>query len=467
MAFTDDVYALVVDDDDDAAETAALMVDNGTEHVSTEYVTSAEDALDYLESEPAHVVVSDYDMPEMDGLELLDEVQETQDVPFILYTGKGSEDLAVQALRNGAEDYVRKGNSQAFDVLSRRVENAAIRNKAKEELTVFKEGAENAGHAIQVTDSDGNIVYVNPAFEDQTGYDEEELLGEDPSIISSGEYDEEFYDAMWATLNSGEVWEGELLNEDKDGDNYWVDQTVSPITDGSGNIEYIIGITMDVTDKKKNSQRREVLNSMLRHDVANNQQAIMGYLHLLQSTDLSDEQQEYVDTISRSVDENSDLLHGIRGLLENDPQDEIDEEVDIEDVVDEALEKKSTRAEREGVQIKSDVGERYHVSAGPLLGQAISNLVENAVVHPDNVEIVEVGAEEVGDNQLEIFVSDDGEGLPDDFSWEKGVKGEDSDGTGVGTWLVKEIAETYGDGVEAEESDEGGAKFSMKLDLAG
>ena len=467
MAFTDDVYALVVDDDEDVAETAALTIDHGTEHVSTEYVTSAEDALDYLESEPAHVVVSDYEMPGMDGLELLDEVQDTSDVPFILYTGKGSEDLAVQALRNGAEDYVRKGNPQAFDVLSRRVENAGMKKKVEEELSVFKEGAENAGHAIQITDSDGNILYVNPAFEDQTGYDEDELLGEDPSILTSGEHDEDFYDDMWDAIESGEVWEGELLNEGKDGDRYWVDQTISPITDDSGNIEYVIGITMDVTDKKENSQRREVLNSMLRHDVANNQQAIMGYLHLLQSTDLSDQQQEYVDTISRSVDENSDLLHGIRGLLENDPQDEVHDEVDIGDVVDDALESKSNTAERKGVQIKSDVGEHYHVSAGPLLGQAISNLVENAVVHPENVETVEVGAEEVGENQIELFVSDDGEGLPEDFSWEKGVKGEDSDGTGVGTWLVKEIAETYGDGVEVEESEEGGAKFSMKLDLAG
>ena len=462
MDFTDDVYALVVDDDEDAAETVASTIDHGTEHVSTEYVTSAEEALDYLESEPAHVVVSDYEMPGMNGLELLGEVQ---DVPFMLYTGEGSEDLAVQASKHGAEDYVRKGDPQAFDVLSRRAENAAIKNKAEEELTVFKGGAENAGHAIQVTDPQGNIVYVNPAFEDQTGYDEEELLGENPSITISEDYDENFHEDMWAKLKNGEVWRGEVLNEDKEGDRYWVDRTVSPITN-NGNIEYVIGITRDITDKKEENQRREVINSILRHDLGNNQQVIKGYLDLLQRTDLTDLQEEYVNKILTSVEDNRDLFDGIRDILENDPQEDVNEEVEIEDVVDDALEEKRDKAESQDVQIESHLEEQYKVSAGPLLDRAISNLVENAVVHPDTVETVEVGAEEVGDNQVELYVADDGEGLPDDFSWEKGVKGKESDGTGVGTWLVKEIAETYGEGVEAGESEEGGAKFSMKLDLA-
>lgn len=466
MAFTDDVYALVVDDDEDVAETAALTIDNGTDHVSAEYVTSGDEALEYLESETVHTVVSDYRMPGMDGLELLDEVNSEYDVPFIMYTGEGSEDLAVQALRNGAEDYVRKGNPQGFDVLSNRVENAAIKKKADDELSVFKEGAENSGHAIQVTDDEENIVYVNTAFEEESGYDAEELIGETPSILSSGEHDDEFYDEMWNTLTSGEVWEGELLNEDKDGERYWIDQTISPITDESGDLEYLIAINTDITDKKRDSQRKEVLNSMLRHDVANNQNAIMGYLHLLQSTELNDEQQEYVETISNSVEKNNDLLHGIRDLLEKDPQDAETEEEDIEDVVDDALERQESIARSKEVEVETDIGGHYHVSGGPLLSQAVSNLVENALVHPENVEKVEVGAEEAGD-QLELFVADDGEGLPEDFSWEKGVKGEDSDGTGVGTWLVKEIAEAYGEGVEAGESEYGGAKFSMKLDKVG
>lgn len=463
MDFEDEVYALVVDDNEAAAEMTSMFIDEKSNYVISEYVTSGEDALEVIDSKNMHAVVSDYTMPEMDGLELLDEVKESYDLPFILYTGERSEELAVKALKSGAEDYVTKGNAETFEVLANRVENAAISKKAEDELNVFKAGAENAGHAVQVTDSNGNIVYVNPAFEDLTGYYESEIIGENPSILSSGAHDDEFYEEMWSTINSGEVWHGEILDEKRNGENFWIDQTISPITNDSGDIQYLIAINNDITDKKQNKHRRKVLNTMLRHDIANNQQVISGTLTMLQETDLDERQQEYVDKIQKNVNLNIDIMHGIRGLL--DGNDGADEEVSLEEVVDSALEQNQTQAERKNVSIKSDVGGPYNVVAGPLLGQALSNLVENAVVHPENVENIEVGVE-ASEDEIELYVADDGEGLPADFSFEKGAKGEDSDGTGIGTWLVKEIAEEYGNGVEVEETATGGAKFSMRLQPA-
>ncbi|WP_414837284.1 PAS domain S-box protein [Candidatus Nanosalina sp. VS9-1] len=463
MAFTDEIYALVVDDDQASAETASMIIDEKSDYVTAEYVTSGEAALEVLESENIHTVVSDYSMPGMDGMELLEEVNENYDLPFILYTGEGSEELAVQALKSGAEDYVTKGGAETFEVLANRVENAAVSKKAEDEVNVFKEGAENAGHAIQVTDPEGRIVYVNPAFEDITGYDESEVIGENPSILSSGEHEDEFYEQMWTTIEAGEVWHGEILNEDSEGEHFWVDQTISPITDNSGDLQYLIAINTDITDKKENKHRREVLNTMLRHDIANNQQVIAGNLTMLQETELDDRQQEYVNKIQRNVNQNTDIMHGIRGLLND--KDGAEKEIGLRDVVNEALEQNKTQADRNNVRIRSDVGDSYNVVAGPLLGQALSNLVENAVVHPENVENVRIGAEASEEN-IEIFVSDDGDGVPDGFSFEKGAKGDDSDGTGIGTWLVKEIAEEYGNGIEVEESEEGGARFSMRLQQA-
>ncbi len=465
MSFTDEIYALVVDDSEMHAELAANQLESRSDYLVTEYVTSAEEALDRLESDSSiGAVVSDYCMPDMDGLELLDEINSEYDVPFIMFTGQGSEEIAVEALQSGAEDYVTKSSSRSIEKLSNRVENAAIKHRAEEELSMLKAGLDNAGHAVKVLDSECNIIYVNEAMEEATGYSQDELLGEDPSIITADEDGEEFYEEFCSNLDSDEIWHGEILKEDRDGEEYWIDQTLSPITDQNGNIKYLIAVSNDITEKKEMEQRRELLNSMLRHDVGNDIQTLTGFIEILQGTDLDDEQQEYVDTIQECAEKSNQLLHGVRDLLKNDPKAER-KEINLEDTVEEVLDHTSHLAESRGIEIQTELenDESYPVQAGPLLNQALSNLVENAIVHPDQVETVTIGAEK-NDDSVELYVSDDGEGLPEDFSFTKGDKGEESDGTGLGTWLASEIAEAYGKGIEAGESEEGGAEFVIRLD---
>ncbi|MFC6615805.1 PAS domain S-box protein [Halopenitus salinus] len=112
----------------------------------------------------------------------------------------------------------------------------------------FPAVVESAGHSIYCTDPDGEIVYVNAAFEEQTGYDAEEALGRNASLLQSGVHDEAFYADLWETILDGDVWTGEIVNERKDGERYTVRQTISPIVDEDGEIAQFVAVNEDVTE---------------------------------------------------------------------------------------------------------------------------------------------------------------------------------------------------------------------------
>ncbi|MEF8827380.1 MAG: bacterio-opsin activator domain-containing protein, partial [Halapricum sp.] len=132
-----------------------------------------------------------------------------------------------------------------------------------DQLRGFRKAIRHAGHGIFITDTDGTIEYANPAIEGLTGYDREEVVGQNPRIWKSGEHDGEFYEEMWKTIADGEIWEGEIINERKDGERCWVDMTIAPITDESGEIERYVAVDTDVTDRKERERRIQRQNEQL------------------------------------------------------------------------------------------------------------------------------------------------------------------------------------------------------------
>lgn len=135
--------------------------------------------------------------------------------------------------------------------------NVSDRKTRERELRSFKNAVEHAGHAICLTDEDGTILYVNPAFEEITGYSSEEALGRNPRILKSGEHEEEFYEDLWDTITSGEVWKSEIVNERKDGEHYTVHQTIAPIENDDGEIERFVAVNSDITAQKEHEELLE------------------------------------------------------------------------------------------------------------------------------------------------------------------------------------------------------------------
>jgi PAS domain S-box-containing protein len=117
----------------------------------------------------------------------------------------------------------------------------------REDLTA---AVEQSADAIVITDTNGKIEYVNPAFTTITGYDGEEVLGRNPRVLQSGQHSREFYADLWRTIGSGEVWAGELVNLRKDGTLYNEEMRISPVRDASGEIGHFVAVKRDVSERK-------------------------------------------------------------------------------------------------------------------------------------------------------------------------------------------------------------------------
>ena len=127
-----------------------------------------------------------------------------------------------------------------------------ITEEKNQELNLrrFYSIANNTVNPVQVTDVNGNMVYVNEAFIKASGYSEEELIGKNPNIFSSGKQSKKFWKRMWDTIKSGKVWVGEIENRRKNGEPFYTQVLISPFLDSDGNVAGYFGIHRDLHDKK-------------------------------------------------------------------------------------------------------------------------------------------------------------------------------------------------------------------------
>ena len=141
-----------------------------------------------------------------------------------------------------------------------------------------------------ITDREARILYVNPAFEQASGYAKAELLGRNPRLLKSGRHDRDFYAEMWSTLKAGETWHGAFLNRRKDGVEYEEDAFISPIRDSDGTVVSYVGVQRDISRERiverelAEAGRMEAVGQLaggIAHDFNNLLTAIAGYAELL------------------------------------------------------------------------------------------------------------------------------------------------------------------------------------------
>lgn len=123
------------------------------------------------------------------------------------------------------------------------------------QLRQFRRAVEASGHAIWISDTDGSIEYVNPAFERITGYSRSEAVGNNPEMLSSGEMPDRHYERLWETVLNGNTWREDIINRRKDGSLYIADQTIDPIVDETGTPTAFIAVQTDITDRKQLEDR--------------------------------------------------------------------------------------------------------------------------------------------------------------------------------------------------------------------
>ncbi len=350
------------------------------------------------------------------------------------------------------------------DLLVGTIRDVSERRERRQQLQLFREAVERAGHVVFITDASGTIQYVNPAFEETTGYAVEEAIGDNPSLLKSGEHDTAFYNDLWTTVLGGEVWEGEIVNERKDGGRYHIDQTIAPITGESGDITHFVAVNHDITDIKATQEKLQRQNDRLEqfgrtvaHDLRNPLNVVAGNLQLARERDDNEflrRAEESADRMETLVDELLELAKQGRSVVEPDP-------VSIEETATMAWANVDTAAADLAVAPDETI-----CADENRLAELLENLFRNAIEHGGEQVSVTVG---VLDDRDGFYVADDGPGIPEedrDRVLDSGFT-TSADGTGFGLCIVKQIADGHRWDVNVTAGADGGARFEfVDVDLA-
>ena len=135
--------------------------------------------------------------------------------------------------------------------------NLAVARRAQARADLLTAALGQSPAVVGVTDLEGNLQYVNPAFETASGYTAAELLGQNPRVLKSGVTPDEHYRHLWETITAGQVWVSELCNKRKDGQLYWEWASIAPVTDRRGKISHYVKVAEDITARKRADAARQ------------------------------------------------------------------------------------------------------------------------------------------------------------------------------------------------------------------
>jgi len=469
-----------------ALETLRHFVDHLEEGV---YVTSAEG--DLLDANPALLGI--FGVASLDELrryrvqELWVEPARRAEELTILQREGRVRDFEIQLRRPGgdvrtvldsciATEDAESGRTLCFGILV----DVTERRRTVQRLSLQSTAMEAVANAICITDSQGRIEWVNPAFTRLTGYGEAEALGRHTRILRSGVMPPSLYADLWRTVLSGRVWRGEMANRRKDGTLYDEEMTITPVPGPDGAPGHFVAIKEDVTERHRmeerlrDAQRLEAVGRLaggVAHDFNNLLQAMLGVSDLLRSGALSPEE------IGDHLDELEELFH--RGgqltrqllLFSRREQPKV-EACDLNTVVRDTA-KLLRRLLRENVELRMELADEplELVADRGQLGQVWMNLAVNAADAMAAGGTLTVRSGRCGEAHVWFSVEDTGHGISDEvrahiFEPFYTTK-QDHRGTGLGLSVVHGIVAGHGGRVEVASEVGRGSAFRVVLPAQG
>ena len=211
------------------------------------------------------IILLDIILPDIDGFKIckkLKETSATKHIPVIFITAKDSLEDEVYGLELGAIDYIKKPFNP--ELIRSKVENHLEYQKTKKELRKLSQAVEQSTVSIVITDTEGAIEYVNPIFTEMTGYSFEEAIGENPRILKTDYHSDSYYKDLWDTISAGKEWRGELYNQRKNGECFWEEAVISPVTDERGEIINYIAVKNNISKRKEAERKLVAKNNELK-----------------------------------------------------------------------------------------------------------------------------------------------------------------------------------------------------------
>ncbi len=338
--------------------------------------------------------------------------------------------------------------------------------------SLFEEAAEGI---YKTTPDAEEYLMVNQSMADVLGYDEPADVERTVSIEDVFVDSERFSEYRSALRKEEELENFEYRIRRNDGDVRWVSDSVRPVTDADGQRRYRGGV-IDITERKRyekrlqeRNQALEALNRVVRHDIRNDVQVISTWAETLEaSVDAS--HRDALNRIRQKAESITNITQETRVVVETltgDGKIEL-EPVSLETALVTEVERQKDAFPNARFELPESVP-FVQVQANEMLGSVFRNLLSNAVTHNDSeTPVIEIDCE-MRDDDVLVEIADNGPGIPDDRKDEifgKGVQSVDSDGTGIGLYLVNYLVTEYGGEVWVEENEPTGAVFCLTLPRA-
>ena len=462
---------LYVEDNKDAREQLASFLER---RIGT--LVTADDGAAGLKAfrmQNPHMVVTDIQLPEMDGLTMSQEIRKLDpSIPIIVTTAFEQTDYLLRSIDIGIDKYVTKPVDPSQ--LHRAMLDCAHRLLAERQVELSAKVFDSNLEAIVITNADNHILSVNRSFTGLTGYDPEEVIGRSPDFLFSEKNNLRTYADIRRQITAKGSWCGEMWSKQRNGDSSpdWL--SITTLTDPSGRITHHIAIFSDISERKRTEQalrdamkaseaaniaKSEFLANMS-HEIRTPMNGILGMTGLLLRSDLNSEQRRYAEIVIESGQSLLTIINDILDLskiearkLEMESLD-FDLRMMLEDITDIS----AVQAQQKGLNlaclVNPDVPSLLSGDPGRLR-QTLVNLIGNAIKFTPAGEVaiqVFLDKEDKQTVTLRFTIRDTGIGIPQDqietifspFVQADGSTTRKYGGTGLGLAISKQITELMG-----------------------
>lgn len=480
---------LIVEDNPNDLELILRALRRGGYDPNYRCVDDAEALESALQAQPWEVILCDYALPRFSGLEALRTIREIHrlDVPFMFISGAIGEEAAVALMRAGAQDFVRKDNfSRVAAAIERELSAVETRRKNRQmdeelefERQLLRQLMAGIPDAIYFKDLQHRYIHLNDAQRLLLNVTSaEEVLGKTADVFVSPERARMQWEEEEKLFATGEPSIDRIEKDvQADGTVRWISTTKAPIRDHRGEIIGLVGITRDITERKRHEQMKDEFVATVSHELRTPLASIAGALGLLVGGAAGQVPEPAKRLLTIAYTNSQRLVRLINDILDIEKLEAGKVEfnlrlVDVKPLVEQVIEVNAVFTDSFNVRVRLDVGagETAVRADADRLTQVVVNLLSNAVKFspPDQEVVVAI---EQRDDCLRIAVRDHGPGIPDDFKariFEKFAQVDATDarrrgGSGLGLSIAKQIVTRLGGDIGYETELGGGASFHVDL----
>lgn len=440
-----------------------------------------------------------YERVEIEGIDLLELIPEVDDRMRVV-------EMVAQRIHLPYEITIRRKDGTVFpaeleaknvvyhgeEMRIVAVRDVTERKKLMERNVLLSRAVEQSPVSIVLTDANASIEYVNPIFEQRTGYTYQEAVGQNPRILQSGYHSKAFYQQMWEVLANGKTWQGELKNRTKSGEVLWESVSISPIFNQAGSIEHFVGVKEDITsrietleelrlakEKAEESNRlKSAFLATMSHELRTPLNQIIGFSEIIPKLTRDESIVDFAKQINKSGNELFALIEDIfqMAMVEHSPVLLRRNKVEIGQIIRLLHESLNELVQASGryefletsVEVEPGLESKVIVIDKPKVIQAVTQLIRNAVKFTSN-GFVRIKVSLSDDLLLSIAVADSGIGIPEnklDIIFDFFRQADESltrvyGGVGIGLALSKKIAEALNANIYVETKVNEGSTFTF------